>query len=162
MSTPKQKPGKSKQDYGTPAEFLRAVERDFHVAEWILDLAATLMNSVSRRAYFGPGSPWGEDALAQDWLSIAGDCWLNPEFADINPWAAKCHASRSRNGRIFQLTPASTGTNWYVDHVDGIAHVVALQPRIQFDGCPDPYPKDLVLSVYGPVRGGFSTWRWKP
>jgi len=27
--------------------------------------------------------------------------------------------------------------------------------------CWDPYPKDLVLAVYGEVRGGISSWAWK-
>lgn len=159
--TPRQKRHESKQDYQTPPELLRAVERDFHVGDWAFDLAATRANSASPRAYFGPRSPWGEDGLAQDWLAIEGDCWLNPEFADIAPWAKKCQLSLARVGRVFLLVPASTGANWYVDHVDGTAHVVALRPRVQFVDCPDPYPKDLVLAVYGPIRGGFSTWKWR-
>ena len=163
MSVPQQNPGKSRQDYRTPQEFLRAVERDFHVLAWATDLAATSENRVCQ-VHLGPGSERGEDALSVDWSTLpgeSGDRWLNPEFGNIEPFAEKCAAHREDGGRIFLLTPASVGTNWYADHVHGVAHVVALSPRLTFVGESCPYPKDLMLSVFGPVRGGFSTWRWK-
>lgn len=69
---PRQRPHRSKQDYRTPSEFLRAVERDFGVRDWSIDLAAERATSVSAHAFYGPGSPWGENALEQDWSSIRG------------------------------------------------------------------------------------------
>ena len=155
---PKQKPGKSRQDYGTPPEFLRAVERDFHVTRWACDLACDASNKVCEMGY-GPGSPFGTDSFQADW-NLEGDLWLNPPFADIEPWARKC-ATTKRVGRIFQLSPASIGTNWYADIAHGRAHVVALSPRLTFQGETTPYPKDLMLLVWGAIKGGFSTWRWK-
>jgi phage N-6-adenine-methyltransferase len=159
MTVPQQKPGKSKQDYQTPPELLRAIERDFSVREWYCDLAADFQNRIVTR-FLGAGSEYGEDALAAAWPS-EGDRWLNPPFANIEPWAAKCAANRN-GGRTFLLVPASVGSNWYEKHVHGIAHVVALSPRLTFVGESTPYPKDIVLAVFGPIRGGFSTWRWKP
>lgn len=153
--------GKSRQDYQTPPDLLRAIERDFGVRDWAIDLAATRKNSVSPHGYYGPGSPWGHDSLKKDWSIIEGDLWLNPPFANIEPWARKCHLSLPRQGRIFMLALASVGSLWYADHVNGVAHVVVPRPRVTFVGCPDPYTKDLVLAVFGPVRGGFSTWKWK-
>ena len=158
--TPAQKPGRSRQDYQTPPELLRAIERDFHVGSWACDLAADAENSVSPNAHFGPRSPFGEDALAEDWGKITGDLWLNCPYANIEPWVEKC-STAIRAGRIFLLIPASVGSNWYQAHVHGVAHVVAISPRVTFVGCEGPYPKDLVVAVWGPVRGGFSTWRWK-
>jgi len=157
---PAQRPGQSKQDYQTPPELLAAIRRDFCVAAWAIDLAATRANSVSEHSFFGPGSLLGEDALAQDWSTIEGTCWLNPPFADIEPWVRKCATHAPRLGRIFALVPASVGANWYANYVHGKAHVVALSPRVSFDG-KHPYPKDLILAIYGPVKGGFSTWWWK-
>ena len=85
---------------------------------------------------------------------------MNPPFADIEPWARKC-ATTVRVGRIFQLSPASIGTNWYAEIAHGRAHVVALSPRLTFVGETDAYPKDLMMLVWGAIKGGFSTWRWK-
>lgn len=82
-------------------------------------------------------------------------------IADIEPWAKKSALHRHA-GRTFMLVPASVGSNWYAEHVHGIAHVVALSPRLMFIGETNPYPKDLALLIWSSVCGGFSTWRWKP
>jgi hypothetical protein len=159
---PKQKPHKSKQDVQTPQDLLDAIKRDFGVRTWTWDLAANEKNTVSPN-WFGPGGAQ-PDSLAVDWRQLDGDLWLNPEFGNIDPWAEKCADTwkELRDGaRIFLLTPASVGSNWFDDHVFGIAHVVALAPRVIFCGHSAPYPKDLVCSVFSRVTGGFSTWRWK-
>lgn len=163
MAVPKQKPHKSKQDVRTPPDLLAAIKRDFGVTEWAWDLAADATNAVCPR-WFGPGSGDIEDSLGSVSWAMPGDLFLNPPFGDIDPWAKKCADTwKDMHGgsRIFLLTPASVGANWFDDHVMGIAHVVAMSPRVTFVGHSSPYPKDLILSVYGPVAGGFSTWRWK-
>ena len=38
--------------------------------------------------------------------------------------------------------------------------VLGLSPRLTFEGTDDPYPKDLMLSVFGYGLSGFGTWRW--
>jgi hypothetical protein len=157
---PKQKPGKSEQIVQTPPDLLRAIRRDFRVDTWTADLAANASNKVTAY-HFGPGSPYSEDSLQTEWPS-AGDLWLNPPFGDIDPWAKKCATKRSPDARIFMLVPASTGANWFVDHVLHRAHVVALSPRVTFTGHSSPYPKDLILAVFSNVVGGVSAWRWKP
>jgi len=165
---PRQKPGRSKQDYATPADFIEAVVGRFGPIAF--DLSAHAENTKAE-AYYGPGSLLAEDSLTQDWTLLEGNLWLNPEFGDIAPWAAKCAASwaaveafagrRNRhNFRILLLTPASVGSNWFADHVHRKAHIIGLSPRMSFDGVA-PYPKDLMLSCYGEPPG-FDTWRWKP
>jgi phage N-6-adenine-methyltransferase len=156
VSVAVQKPGRSRQDYGTPLDFINAVE-----ASWgplSLDLAASDENHKAP-VWITPE----QDSFSYDW-SVAG-CrlmWLNPPYSDIAPWAAKCAATKLvRGSRIFLLVPASVGSNWYADHVHGKAHVLALSPRLTFEGCADPYPKDLLLAVYGEAPG-FDVWRWKP
>jgi phage N-6-adenine-methyltransferase len=148
--------GRSKQDYGTPGEFIRAVEKRFGKIEF--DLAASPENAKAERFYNGEV----EDALKYAWGNIGGNLWLNPPFADIEPWAAKCaeHWER-RDGFILFLTPASIGSNWFESHVRRHAYVLGLSPRMTFEGTTDPYPKDLMLSVYGFGLHGFGTWRWK-
>lgn len=41
------------------------------------------------------------------------------------------------------------------------AMVLGLSPRLTFKGEKDPYPKDLMLSVYGQAYSGFDTWNWR-
>lgn len=144
----------------TPPEFIQAVMQAFGVRAWNRDLAANAENAVTP-CYYGPGSVLGEDSLAQDWVGHDGDFWLNPPFEDIEPWVKKCAESAPwRHGRIFALLLASVGSEWYRKWVKNVAQTIALSPRLTFVGHKHPYPKDLILAVYGPVCGGFSDWRW--
>ncbi len=156
-TAPAQKPGKSKQDYATPRPFLDAVERRFGPIRF--DLAAHDRNRVVT-AYYGPGSPHGEDSLAQDWAQHGGVLWINPPFDDIAPWAKKCREEGVRGARPVLLVPAAVGSNWFAREIHQHALVLALRPRLSFDG-ENPYPKDLMIAAWGPwVAPGFATWRW--
>ncbi len=155
---PAQKPGKSFQDYATPGEFIRAVEARFGKLQ--VDLAATSGNAKAK-VFLTPQ----DDALSVDWSEKFGQqrCWLNPPFAQIEPWAERCRTFRknSRGGAIFFLTPASVGSNWFAEHIHGTARVFALRGRLSFDG-KAPYPKDTILSVFwNQVRPGFEVWDWR-
>ncbi len=155
---PVQKPGRSKQDYGTPMAFIRAVEARF--GRLAFDLACTKAN---KKADWGYMPEMGDDALTKDWAADhpEGTLWLNPPFADIGPWAEKCKAeSAGRHGLILLLTPASIGCTWFSQHLLGSAIVLGLSPRLTFEGTTAPYPKDLMLSVYGYGLSGFDQWRW--
>jgi phage N-6-adenine-methyltransferase len=152
VSPPKQKPGRSKQDYGTPSEFIAAVEGRFGPLDF--DLACTAANKVAT------DWPSGGDAFAITWSDL-GRAWLNPPFSRIEPWARRCAETRlGWSDRIFMLTPASVGANWFAEHVHGKALVLGLSPRLVFVGEKDPYPKDLILSCYG-EHPGFDVWRWR-
>lgn len=155
----------SKQDYGTPRAFIEAVEARF--GPLVADLAANTENAKCAD-FIGPD----RDSLTVDWAAKypTGNLWLNPPFADIEPWAAKCSVeSTLRHGLILLLTPASIGTDWFAAHVNRKAMVLGLAPRIPFDGMPlnpktgkvDGYPKDLMLSVFSRSLSGFDTWRWR-
>jgi DNA N-6-adenine-methyltransferase (Dam) len=176
---PAQKPGRSKQDYSTPPAFLDAVRKRFGFKQFDWDLAATKENAVDNlggsRCYFGPDHRvvGYRDALASDWFRLRGNLWLNPEFADIGPWAAKCNAvawyesEESKRGPgpagdrvIYFLVPASVGSNWFAEHVDKKALVLFPSPRLSFDG-KNPYPKDVLMACYG-LKPGYACWRWKP
>lgn len=164
---PRQQPHRSRQDYGTPVEFLAAVTRRFGRLGW--DLAASATNSIvgpaSRPQCYGPDSAFAEDSLAQSWANVCdGDrwCWLNPPFADIAPWAEKCALEMSRGARILLLTPASVGSHWYARHIVPNAHVLFLAPRLTFVGEAAPYPKDLMLSVFAHGLTGNAPWQWAP
>lgn len=169
MTQPKQKRGRSKQDYETPPDFIAAVEERFGPLS--VDLAARKDNAKVK-LYVSPE----ENSLSVLWTQRFPRCnlWLNPPFSDIGPWAEKC-ARETKEARarrewttILFLTPASIGSDWFADHVHQKALVLGLRPRLKFVGMkPNPktgkvdgYPKDLMLSVFG-LPPGFDTWRWK-
>lgn len=154
---PKQKPGQSKQDYGTPGDFLRAVESAFGELGW--DLACSPLNC---RGQYG-GFTAEDNALLQPWSDLleVGLLWLNPPFGRIKPWAKKCAEESERGAQILMLVPASVGSNWFRDYVHPYAKVLTLSPRLVFEGCKDPFPKDLILCCYGFGATGLEPWAWK-
>src|SRR5262245_43821674 len=111
---PAQKPGRSKQDYETPREFIEAVEKRWGKLD--IDLAANRTNAKAD-SYFTPE----QDSLKQIWSTLSGNLWLNPPFGRIAPWVAKCADASSyappNNWRLFLLVPASIGSNWFVEDV---------------------------------------------
>lgn len=157
---PAQRPHKSRQNYATPWEFVVAVEARF--GPLAFDLAAedgTCKVRNDPSAYFGPGGV-ARDSLAQDWTKLEGNLWLNPPFGAIEEWARKCEESAREGRRILFLVPASVGTNWHANHIDGKARVYFLRPRLCFDGIA-PFPKDLMLVFYGD-EPGYECWNWAP
>jgi phage N-6-adenine-methyltransferase len=161
---PTQKPGRSKQDYETPTGFLEAVKSRFNISAFACDLAAS-PNNAKALHYFTEI----DDSLKQDWTTLKDtargpftNLWLNPPFGHIEPWARKCAVStrEQKNLRIFLLTPASVGANWFAKWVFPDAFVMALQGRLSFDGTA-PFPKDCLLSIFGNGEGGFELWDWR-
>jgi phage N-6-adenine-methyltransferase len=160
---PQQKPGKSKQDYRTPPEFLDAVKHRLHIYGFLHDLAATYDNAVCS-ACFTPE----DNSLTQNWtrLRYSDDphpwCWLNPPYADIEPWVAKAASESKLGAHIAMLVPASVGANWWRDYVEHDSYQLFLNGRIKFVGCKDYYPKDCALLLYTPfIRSGSAVWDWR-
>jgi hypothetical protein len=169
MSAPIQKPGKSRQDYGTPALFLDAVRRQFGSID--IDLACRRDNMVARR-----GIVHGDlDALSQDWsdpmyfdrednvIESGADirvAFCNPPFADIEPWAEKAASCSQLSRWTLLLVPASIDAKWYTRHVLGQAMVWGI-PRVTFVGETTPFPKALALIGYGYNVHGHGYWRWR-
>ncbi len=143
--------GGSKQDYKTPLEFIRAVESRF--GKITHDLAASPDNAVCADYYSESNS-----AFSHDWEKLNGILWCNPPFGDVKPWVKK--ASESGSAKILMLAPASIGSNWFSDYVFPHAIVLALSPRMSFDG-KNSFPKDLILAVYGFGCRGFDIWKWR-
>lgn len=217
MSGPRVSSGTdSRQDFGTPAEYLRAVEKRF--GPIVFDLAAHAGNHKHER-YFAPAVltatitkgetmpgvvvddlyrqgadakevaeaiariDWSRvpmkkgkqaieisvrnhdhlaaafDSLSQRWTT-PGLQFLNPEFSDIGPWAAKCAAEATAVARVGFLVPSSTGSNWFAEHVAPHALTCMLRDRISFDG-KNPYPKDLIFAVFSGGPSGICLWDWK-
>lgn len=154
---PAQKPGTSRQDFATPDLFIAAVKRKLGIEEFKVDLAASADNAKASLYYSEQDA-----SLSQNWREwgVEGWCWLNPPFSRIEFWVRKC-SRVSDTIHIALLVPASVGSNWFADYVDGNARVFFLKPRLSFDG-KGPYPKDCILCLYGPgVVPGYEVWDWR-
>lgn len=161
MAPPTQKPGRSRQDYQTPPEFLISLRERLSIADFALDAAATYTNSVSS-AYLDETI----NALHDDtsWISHQPGGWTycNPPFGRVGPWVRKAWIEAGRGASIAMLLPAGVGSNWWRDYVDGRAHVLLLNGRLTFVGQTTPYPKDCVLLLYTPfIQGGYEVWDWR-
>lgn len=144
------------QRAGTPQAFIDAISTEFTIG---CDLAADEHN-YKHPFYISTGSlfeSW------ENWIPDGQFGWLNPPFAKITPWVAKCHESLTNHGtRTLLLVPASVDSNWFHSHVFGIAEVRFLKGRIKFDGHKNTFPKPLMLCVYEPGRcPAMFPWDWK-
>lgn len=156
MTEPKQKPGSSRQDYGTPPELLAAVKRRLRIDDFGMDLAADAANRVTQRYY-----DRHDDALAQPWPQPRWN-WLNPPYSRIGPWVQKAYrTSQWENNQTAVLIPAAVGSIWWREFVHEKCRVLFLNPRLTFVGCTDPYPKDCALLLYSLGYSGYDVWTWK-
>lgn len=164
---PAQKPGRSKQNYMTPACFIEPVKRRLGIAEFDIDLAAE-PDTAQAPLYFTKE----DDALSQEtWKVGDGWNWLNPEYADIEPWVRRAYAEMLGGARTAVLIPASVGSNWWRDYVHGACTALLLNGRIPFivDKPKWLYPKDCALLLYSPedhacIANGdwpYEVWTWR-
>jgi phage N-6-adenine-methyltransferase len=168
MAMPKQKPGKSKQDYTTPPEFIQACCNRLKINFFSMDLAASHENAIAR-TYFTEK----EDSLNPDltWNPYPGCwAWLNPPYSKIYPWVEKAAREAEKGAHICVLVPASVGSDWWQEWVNPYAYVSFLKGRLTFGGTlpnpktgkPDPYPKDCALLLYTPWQfAGNEIWDWR-
>lgn len=151
-------PQQGQQSYRTPPDFLAAVLRRLGWESFECDMACTTDDAV---APLGLYLNAGLDALAVDWQDMGGmRCWLNPPFGLCKAFAAKCAAS---SASIAVLMPASVGSAWFAEYVDGRADVIFLRPRITFlepDGtpCAAGINRDCMLLVYDAIARRRMTW----
>ena len=144
----------TRQDYGTPPEFIAAIERRFGPLDY--DLAAHARNHVAP-LYLDAV----DDALSRDWSELEGLAFLNPPFQDIAPWAERCARYASSRLRIVALWPAAIDALWFEEHVRKNAVSYGIS-RLQFVGATASYPKPLMISVFGmSVTGLGQLWRWR-
>jgi phage N-6-adenine-methyltransferase len=154
------------QDRATPQILVDQIAKQFGV-EFILDLAASEENKKAANFI----SKF-QNSLQSNWKARLEECdvddvipnrcaWLNPEFAQVTPWMEKCKIESAKGCKIISLTLSSLGSNWYRDHVEGRALSLILRDRVTFDGCKDPFPKELALSLWGFGFSGLGFWSWK-
>lgn len=163
---PRQRPGRSKQDYATPRVFIDAVKVLFRIRRFAFDFAADQTNTQAQRYWDVETDALAQPALRWREQLGSGVGWLNPPYAHIGPWAERCLTVSRLGGRVLFLVPASVGSNWYRDaiHEQFGVSVLFLNGRIPFiPGKPDwLYPKDLALIEFGTgVPFQLDIWRWR-
>lgn len=172
---PKQKPGRSKQNYATPKAFLTAVKNYLDIPAFTHDFAAEKQTAVCP-SYFSEQDSAFDHEYWDFYIGKTGWGWLNPPFRKIAPWAARCAEMREAASIAF-LVPASVGADWFRDYVDGKAYVLFLNGRLCFIDnwrrtinlktgeyfTSEPlYPKDCILCLYSPqIAPGYAVWNWK-
>lgn len=160
----------SEQVRGTPQCLVDEIENRFGVA-FLLDLAANSDNNKCD-AWIGEC----EGALSVNWLerlkglrldmgmqmdSRPACGWLNPPFKSVGPWMEKCKLESAKGMKIISLTLSSLGSNWYRDHVEGQSLSLILRERVTFEGCVDPFPKELMITLWGFGMTGLGFWSRK-
>ncbi len=157
----------SRQDYVTPMDLVDQIAQRFGAA-FVLDLAASIENTRCDSFYH-----LGDNSLDRDWVEGIRECgimdgagdkaaaYLNPPFRGVDPWMEKCKVESRRGARIISLTLASLGTGWYRHHVEGEAMSLILRERVVFEGQKDPFPKDLMVTLWGFGLTGLGFWSRK-
>ena len=78
MTMPAQKPGRSKQNYTTPADFLAAVKHKLGIVEFVIDLAADEDNTVADQWYDRTQDALRQLALSDEEIRLAR---IDPGYA---------------------------------------------------------------------------------
>jgi phage N-6-adenine-methyltransferase len=160
---PRQKPGRSKQNYATPDNFIDAVKRKLMIDNFSHDFAA---DETNRRAltYFSESNNAFDHLNWEIYCNLDKWGWLNPPFANIGKWARRCLQTKHAAGHIVMLVPAAVGSNWFRDYVHDQCRVLFLNGRIHFDR-DNPtwgYPKDCILILFSNrYLPGYEVWTWK-
>lgn len=130
----------SKQDWETPPDLFRELDREFH---FTLDVCATADNAKCKR-FLSPK----ENALHPftDWT---GMCWMNPPYGrEIIHWVKKACYSAGNGTTVVCLLPARTDTRWWHEYViPGSKEIRFLRGRIRFVGAKAsaPFPSAIVV-----------------
>jgi hypothetical protein len=162
----------SKQNYGTPWEFLTPLVKRFD-KKIVFDLAAEEKNKKHKRYFAKPlkgkcqskiCTAVAHDSLAQDWAELTrrygGLLWLNPPFKRILPWVIKCREEGQKGADLVMLSSAGVGSDWFLHHVFGVADVYILNGRLSFD--EDPFMRDLMITHWWPgMTGKMAVWDWR-
>lgn len=134
-----------KNSWGTPA-YIIEVFREAVGGYIDVDPAsnAKAQEIIGASIWYGLGSPYGEDGLAEPW---DGTVWLNPPYGKglIQPFADKlCHEYNiGRTEGYAVLVNLDPSTQWFKTLLSVSAYIVLLDKRVAF---VDP-------TMGSPVRG---------
>lgn len=116
------------QDVETPDAFFKAVE-DYFKITFDHDMAADIFNAKTNSFFTEE-----DDALNMDWPR---NCWLwlNPPFANLTKWVAKCYWESSNGSRIVSIWPLSGDKNQLPTWTNASVYIIhgRIWPKVR--GC---------------------------
>lgn len=95
-----------------------------------------------------------DDGLAQSWAcGPGGFVYVNPPYADLQPWLAKCQTEASYDTPIYALVPWRGHRQWFAAAVQSASSVTHLAP-FPFVGSTSAFPAPLCIITWHlpPVR----------
>lgn len=145
-----------KDTWETPPELWAALNREFAFC-W--DVAANSQNYKGERGcYYGPGSEYGDDALAIPWGPFISACWCNPPYSRglQGKFIAKAASEREQGCTTVMLLPARTDTKAFHRYIwDCERHtprpgveVRFLPGRLKFVGAPASAPFPSMICIF--------------
>jgi len=121
----------ARQLWATPPELVRALERRWVPGGFTIDVASVESTAVCRR-WLGPGSPHGEDGLAQSW---SGEhVWCNPPYGDVHTWVDKALGREAIVSVL--LLPVRASASWWLPAIRGASAIDWIRGRVNFTPPP--------------------------
>lgn len=157
----------SMTDWRTPFSLFNYLKQVVGENGFAIDAAADSSNHLCDR-WYGPGSIWGTDALAEPkWMSPA---WCNPPYSrSIDQWIFKMNEQADLGATIVALLPAKVETKWWYEGIVAKKRdIYFLVGRVPFDPPPSwaaavdspKFPSAVVL--FAPAtKGRIMWWDWK-
>jgi len=141
----------AKDEWATPPEVFKALDREFHFG---LDAAAIAENAQCPR--------WLNDALEVRWDEIAWGhpIWLNPPYSKCRQFIAKAALEAQRGCTVVCLVYARTDTRWFHEHVYDASsnkyrpgvEVRFIKGRLKFGGAKTGAPAPSMIVIFRPVQ----------
>jgi len=132
----------SKTEWGTPQWLFDFLREDF---KFNLDAAANEQNAKCKR-WFGPGSPYAEDAMGQSWRNSV---YLNPPYKNMDRWMHKAYQEADKGSSVVCLVAARVDTKWFQIVWDRASVLCFVRGRLQFQGAKDPATFPSAIVVFG-------------
>ena len=173
---PMSKPDDRRQCWQTPPDFWGVIHAEFN---FMVDAAANKSNALCG-VWYGPGSAWAEDALADNFQwshNAAGNIYCNPGFANLSPWCKRAYETVNNFGSAVALTCSFAimvlchpSTKWWAFCVQHAYEIRLLAPRPQFIAAPgikqSSNSHENALVIFRRVPRNWPgamiwTWQWK-
>lgn len=130
-----------KDDWETPLEFFKELDKEFH---FTLDPCCTEKTAKCKRFYTER-----ENGLLQDWGGETVFC--NPPYSTKlqDSFVKKCYEEgQKENTIVVALLPSRTGTQRFHKYIWGKAEIRFLERRLRFVGAEGTAPFDSMVVIW--------------
>jgi phage N-6-adenine-methyltransferase len=142
---------KATDEWSTPDNAFAALHDEFN---FVADMAASAENRKCD-VWFGPGSPYGEDALAMRYWPLGQALFINPPYSKCAEFVARAAKEAAEGAIVVMLIPSRTDTRYWHAHIwdaeknrprPGV-EVRFIKGRLKFGGSKNsaPFPSAVVI-----------------